>query len=85
MVSFSSDWIKRVVDALMINVEAKRATAYISPTYTIKATRQHRFDKRLRQETFLITLGQPNYAERKFIKLCKKVGEPFPVKRIQVK
>jgi len=33
----------------------------------------------------VLTIGRPNYAEREFIKLCKKAGEPFPVKKMQLK
>jgi hypothetical protein len=33
----------------------------------------------------VFTIGKPNYEEREFIKKCKKAGEPFPVKKIQVK
>jgi hypothetical protein len=30
------------------------------------------------------TIGIPNYL-REFIRKCKKAGEPFPVKKIQLK
>jgi len=31
----------------------------------------------------VVTYGAPNYIEAKFVKVCKKAGEPFPVKKIQ--
>jgi hypothetical protein len=63
----------------------KRATKYLSPTLTIKATRQGKLDKRGRQMTVLVTFGRPNYREREFIKQAKKAGEPFPIKKVQLK
>jgi hypothetical protein len=32
-----------------------------------------------------LVIGRPNFAQRLFIKACKKAGEPFPVKRVQLK
>ena len=64
---------------------ARKATFYFSPKLVAKATRQRRPDRRTNQETFVVTLGRPNYAERKFIKTLKAAGEPFPVKKIQYK
>jgi len=57
---------------------AYRATGYLSPKLTIKATF-------VNKESVLITVGRPNYAERKFIKLAKKAGEKFPIRKIQLK
>ena len=66
-----------------------RATKYVSPTRVIKATR-HRFQGKLltsraRQETVLVTIGKPNYRERRFIKLCQLAKESFPLRKIQIK
>lgn len=63
----------------------RRATAFISPTLTIKATAQRRPDGRGRSATALVTIGAPNFAERRFIRVCQKAGEQFPLKRIQWK
>jgi len=65
----------------------KQATKYVSDKQTIKATRRGKL-RPLRlsgQVEILVTIGRPNYAERRFIKDCKKAGEPFPIKRIQLK
>lgn len=63
---------------------ARKATKFLSPTLTVKAARRHKPDKRATREEILFTVGAPNYAERRFIKLCRKAGEPFPVKKIQI-
>ena len=63
----------------------RRATKYISPTCTVKATRQHKPDGRKRSVTIILTIGAPNYAERAFIAACKKAGETFPVRKVQLK
>ncbi|MFA5382080.1 MAG: hypothetical protein WC356_02860 [Candidatus Micrarchaeia archaeon] len=65
----------------VFNNSFKRATKYVSDNLTVKATsRCVRAAKEL-----ILTAGKPNYAERKFIKLCKKAGEKFPIKKIQLK
>ena len=56
-------------------------TAFISPTKTVKLTRQRRYKKGDGAETMILTFGRPNYKEREFIKQCKKAKEPFPVKK----
>ena len=73
------------VISTLIHNDAYKATKYISENETIKATRRHKWTKRDRQREVVVTFGKPNYAERHFIKLCKDSGEPFPVKKIQLK
>lgn len=63
----------------------KKATKYISPKCVIKATFQGRRDSRNNHSTVIVTVGAPNYAERAFIKLAKKAGEPFPILKTQIK
>ena len=80
--------MKTVADNLFKALEdstVRRATIYLSPKLTAKATRQRRYNKRDTRETFLVTVGVPNYAEQIFIKLCKKAKEPFPVKKVQLR
>lgn len=69
-----------VGDTLTGNV--RRATAYISPTLTIKATAQRRQDKRDKSATCLVTVGRPNFVERRFIRVCQKAGMAFPLNSI---
>lgn len=63
-----------------------KATKYISPKEIVRATRKT-YGKKIRHGNIEIhlTIGRPNYAEREFIKLCQKAGEPFPIKKIQLK
>lgn len=76
--------VSDVVDTL-ITTGAYRTTKYLSPTYTVKATRLHRPDKRSRSAHVVLSIGAPNFAERAFIKAAKKAGEPLPVKKVQIK
>lgn len=72
----------------IIESGAYKATKYLSEKLTIKATRKRfkgRIDKRSRIAEIVFTVGGPNYEEREFIKVCKKAGEPFPVKKIQMR
>lgn len=70
----------------VLNVKnARRATAYISEKRTVKATLQRRIDKRARSATVLVTIGAPNFVERRFIRICKKAGIAFPLNQIQWK
>ena len=80
-------WAGRLIAAVLDSPPAARvirATAYLSPTLTIKATKQHLVYNR-QTNTVLVTIGRPNFAERKFIKACKAAFEPFPVKKLQLK
>lgn len=74
-----------MVEALLSNTGIRQARAYVSPKFVAKATRQSKPRANARSETFLLTVGKPAYMERRFIKACLKVGEPFPVKKVQLK
>lgn len=79
-----------LVACLMNDPQLVRATKYVSEKQTIKVTRR-RYKRGSYHRTksdrgeFLVTAGRPNFAERLFIKRAKKAGEPFPVKKIQLK
>jgi hypothetical protein len=75
--------MSKLIDAL-IKTGARKATRYVSPRLVVKACRRHKPDRRNLRVEFVVTLGAPNYAEREFIKRCKKAGEPFPVRKIQL-
>lgn len=79
----------RYHSALVINVllghEARTATKYIAPDQIVRATRIGKPDKRNKNVSVVLTFGKPNYSEQLFIKKCKKAGEPFPVKKVQLK
>jgi len=64
---------------------AKSIVKYVDPKTVVKITRKHRKYCREVSVTYLLTLGKPNYAERKFVKLCVKAGVSFPVSKLQYK
>lgn len=73
--------VGEVVTAL--NHEAyRRATIVLNPELTVKATRRHRQSLPNKFETFILTIGTPNFRERAFIRVCEKAGEPFPIKKM---
>jgi len=74
-----------VVEALLLN-QAKKATKYLSDKFIVGASRKT-FDGKIKKGNaeIIIVMGKPNYQQREFIKQCKKAGEPFPVKKIQLK
>lgn len=77
------------VAAALLDSGARKATLYLSTKLTIKASRPvyaGKFeDKRSSRAEILFTTGAPNFEERLFIRRCLKAGEPFPVKKIQLK
>lgn len=70
---------------LILEGGAKKATKFLSADLVLKATLQGKSRKSDRSKTVLFTVGKPNYAEREFIAKCKEAGEPFPVKKVQLK
>ncbi len=73
-----------VRDVLTVK-NCRRATAFLSERKTVKATAQRKMDKRARSATILVTVGAPNFLERRFIRICKKAGMAFPLNQIQWK
>lgn len=76
----SRNSVGRCVACLLECSDARQTVIYLSPTLRIKATRMRR-----RDNDFRVNIGKPNYAERKFVKLCIKSGEPLPVRNVQIK
>jgi hypothetical protein len=78
--------VNSVVSQLLKN-ECKRTTKFLSPNLVVAAQRiayKNKIDKRGNIDIRL-KIGKPNYLERVFIKQCKKAGEPFPIKNVQLK
>lgn len=75
-----------VVHSLLSN-NAVRATKYLSRTLIVRATRKLVGKKILSRENveMFLTIGKPNYLERKFIKQCVKANVAFPINKIQIK
>ena len=76
--------VKQVVTAVFGG--ARRATKYLSPKWIVRATAPNfKRSNDVRHGQMVLTIGRPAYAERQFIKAAKKAGEPFPVKKVQLK
>jgi hypothetical protein len=69
--------IYKAVEAAFLD-GVRKATVFQHPNLTIVATRRHKGSKRDRITEVLLTIGQPNFKNRKFIKDCLKMGEAFP-------
>lgn len=71
--------------------QVHKAAKYLDTNLVVRATRPvfgPRGKKRvLKGGNFqvVLTIGKPNYEERKFIKACKKAKESFPIKKVQLK
>lgn len=78
--------ITNVLEQIMRS-DAVRATKYIAPNHIVRATRKSYKYRGGPKDNFeiMLTIGKPNYAEREFVKKCKKAGEPFPVKKVQLR
>lgn len=75
----------QVIKALETRPLARRATLYIDTKLVVSACRRHKFSRRALREEFVLKIGRPNYLERAFIQVCKKAGEPLPLRRVQLK
>ena len=73
------------VVSIVLGRYASKATKYISPTRVVKATRRFGKQKRARTMEIIVTMGAPNYAERKFIKLFEKANCKFPIRKVQMR
>ena len=72
----------------LLESDAKKVTAYLTPKLTVKASRltfDGKVDQRSARADVRLTLGVPNHSERAFIKSCVAAGEPFPVKKMQIR
>jgi hypothetical protein len=58
-----------------------RVTKIVDPKHTLKITRTRPVDLREKNESYVLTVGVPNYVERIFIKDCIAAGETFPIKK----
>jgi len=79
--------VAKVVDALL-TVGARSATLYHSGKEVTQATRVCFGGKLPRKGSkieIVLTHGAPNYAQRQFIRRCRKAREPFPVRKIQLR
>lgn len=75
--------VARVFNVMNKSHDIRKATLYLSPTRTIKITRRFH-DKRSTRHTYLLTIGEPNFAEKRHITTLKAAKEKFPVRKIQL-
>ena len=73
-----------VVKALNWRPDLRSATKYLTPKMVVRVAARGR---RLKYDNYEVVLkiGRPNHLERKFIKTLVKAGEPFPVKKVQLR
>ena len=77
----------KVLESLIEN-KAIRATAYLSEKFVINMTLKRvkgNMPAKNQNSEIVLVVGKPNYEQREFIKKCKKAGEKFPVKKIQLR
>lgn len=72
-----------VLGALVAS-DAKTAIKYLSPKLVVKATWHNKPSGKNRTEHAVVTFGVPGYKQQRFIDVCLKAGEPFPVKKVQL-
>lgn len=84
MIKFTYPQVNKVVASIVSDPTVRRATLYVDTKTTIKATRLRPPRKNGRNESIVLTYGQPNYVERWFIKDALAAKEPFPVKKVQL-
>lgn len=69
---------------------AIKATRYVSKKQVVRAVLRTYKAKKTNPTKevdvqIILKIGRPNYVERDFIKKCVEAGEPFPVKKSQLK
>lgn len=67
------------------NRDMKKATKYLEEKLVVSVCRRFKYTKRHTLEDFVVKVGYPNYLEVRFIRACKEAGEPFPVRKVQLK
>ena len=74
-----------LIECILTVNNMTKATKYYSKTEVVRATRRTYNGKiwKIGNVEILLTIGKPNFRERKFIKLCEKTSEPFPIKKVQ--
>lgn len=76
---------QKVIETL-IKTNSVKATYYISPKKVVKATRKRYNGKFSRYGIdIVLTIGRPNFMEKKFIKSCQKADVKFPISKVQIR
>lgn len=84
--------LSRVVAATvraLLSTGSHTATSFVSDRLTVRATRVLLHGKvptgRLSRYDIALTIGRPNFSARAFIKKAKQAGEPFRIRKVQLK
>lgn len=83
--------VSQIVSFIGENNKVRFAAKYLSEKLVVRASRPvfgPKGKKRIIKGgnlQLILTVGKPNFEQREFIKSCKKAGEPFPVKKMQIK
>ena len=82
-VSVKTKALTKVMQICLCDPLVRQALYFISPKLRVKVSRFGKARKG-QADSFRVEMGRPNSIERKFVKLCVKSGEPFPLKRVRV-
>ncbi len=77
--------VYEVVPLVLGNCAIRSASKFVTPELVVTATRRHKPYRRQKTVEIVLTIGKPNFRGREFVKKCIKSGEPFPVKKVQLK
>jgi hypothetical protein len=70
---------------MLVTSVAKTATLYLAPNLVVRSTWRHKPKANHTREEMVVTFGRPNYLETIFAKQAVKAGEPFPIRKVQLK
>lgn len=62
----------------------RSATVYLRPDLRVTATCRIRPKLGHLPRFLVLTIGRPNFAQRRAVKQMQRAGEPFPVRRAQL-
>ena len=77
--------IAQAVETILEEPNVRQATVYFDERTIVRTTARARPDRRSKSTVILLTVGAPNFVERRFIRLCRQAGEPLPVRKVQLK
>jgi hypothetical protein len=69
-------YIRKSLARLVDDPNLRRVTTFLSPKVTVKVTRQSRKRANAKQQTFLLSVGSPNFLERRELKKIKAFPQP---------
>lgn len=70
----------RVAVETVLHTGCRKATVFVDEGTVVTCTARFRPDNRRNMSDYVLTIGSPNFAGRRFVRLCKKAGVKLPVK-----